>query len=244
MRSGHRLPTQAAQGLDRCATALHGAVAQRWTEVTRTPIAEGYGLTETSPVVSFNPLRGTPRLGSIGIPAPGTEVRLRGSDGLSVAPGEICVRGPQVMQCYWNNEAETVALLSDDWLATGDVAVMEPDGFLRIVDRKKDLVLVSGFNVFPNEVEDTIAQLETVLEVAVIGVTDTKTGEAVRAYVVPHPDHAGKLTAEQVLAHCRQQLTAYKVPRSVVLRDEVSKSPIGKVLRKELKAEAQASQAR
>ncbi len=224
-------------------TALHSAVAQRWTEVTRTPIAEGYGLTETSPVVSFNPLRGTPRLGSIGIPAPGTEVRLLGGDGLPVAPGEpgeICVRGPQVMQGYWNNPAETAAVLSDGWLATGDVAVMETDGFLRIVDRKKDLVLVSGFNVYPNEVEDTIAQLDTVLEGAVIGVNDAKTGEAVRAYVVPHPDHVGKLTAEQVLAHCRQQLTAYKVPRSVVMRDELPKSPIGKVLRKELKAEAQA----
>ena len=224
-------------------TALHSAVAQRWTEVTRTPIAEGYGLTETAPVVSFNPLRGTPRLGSIGIPAPGTEVRLMGDDGLLVAPGEpgeICVRGPQVMQGYWNNEAETADVLNDGWLATGDVAVMEVDGFLRIVDRKKDMVLVSGFNVYPNEVEDTIAQLAAVLEVAVIGVTDAKTGEAVRAYVVPHPDHAGTLTTEQVLAHCRHQLTAYKVPRSVVMRDELPKSPIGKVLRKALKAEAQA----
>jgi long-chain acyl-CoA synthetase len=144
------------------------------------------------------------------------------------------------MQGYWNNPTETANVLNDGWLATGDVAVMEVDGFLRIVDRKKDLVLVSGFNVYPNEVEDTIAQLETVLEVAVIGVNDAKTGEAVRAYVVPHPDHVGTLTAEQVLAHCRQQLTAYKVPRSVVMRDELPKSPIGKVLRKELKAEAQA----
>lgn len=227
-------------------TALHSAVAQRWTEVTRTPIAEGYGLTETSPVVSFNPLRGTPRLGSIGIPAPGTELRLLGDDHLPVAPGEpgeICVRGPQVMGGYWNNEAETAGVLNDGWLATGDVAVMEPDGFLRIVDRKKDLVLVSGFNVYPNEVEDIIAQLESVLEVAVIGVSDAKTGEAVQAYVVPHPDHVGQLTGEQVLAHCRQQLTAYKVPRSVVMRDELPKSPIGKVLRKVLKAEAKAGQA-
>jgi len=223
-------------------TALHSAVAQRWAEVTRTPIAEGYGLTETSPVVSFNPLRGTPRLGSIGIPAPGTELRLMGDDRLPVAPGEpgeIWVRGPQVMQGYWNNELETAGVLSDGWLATGDVAVMEADGFLRIVDRKKDLVLVSGFNVYPNEVEDTIAQLETVLEVAVIGVNDDKTGEAVRAYVVPHPELGGQLTPEQVLAHCRQQLTAYKVPRQVVMRDELPKSPIGKVLRKTLKAEAQ-----
>ena len=223
-------------------TALHSAVAQRWVEVTRTPIAEGYGLTETSPVVSFNPLRGTPRLSSIGIPAPGTELRLVGDDGSAVAPGEpgeICVRGPQVMQGYWNNEAETAGVLTDGWLATGDVAVMEPDGFLRIVDRKKDLVLVSGFNVYPNEVEDTIAQLESVLEVAVIGVPDDKTGEAVRAFVVPNPDFRDPLTTEQVLAHCRKHLTAYKVPRSVVLRDELPKSPIGKVLRKTLKAEAQ-----
>lgn len=222
-------------------TALHSEVAQRWALVTRTPISEGYGLTETSPVVSFNPLRGTARPSSIGIPAPGTELRLMGADGIPVAsgePGEICVRGPQVMQGYWNNESETAAVLNDGWLATGDVAVMEPDGFLRIVDRKKDLVLVSGFNVYPNEVEDTIAQLETVLEVAVIGVPDAKTGEAVRAYVVPNPDYAGKLSAEQVLAHCRQHLSAYKVPRQVVLRDELPKSPIGKVLRKTLKAES------
>ena len=143
------------------------------------------------------------------------------------------------MRGYWNNEAATAGVLNDGWLATGDVAVMEPDGFLRIVDRKKDLVLVSGFNVYPNEVEDTIAQLDPVLEVAVIGVPDDKTGEAVRAYVVPHPDHAAQLTTEQVIAHCQQQLTAYKVPRLVVLRNELPKSPIGKVLRKTLEAEAQ-----
>jgi long-chain acyl-CoA synthetase len=228
-------------------TALHTAVAQRWVEVTGTPIAEGYGLTETSPVVSFNPLRGTPRLGSIGVPAPGTELRLMGEDHLPVPtgePGEICVRGPQVMQGYWNNAAETAAVLNDGWLATGDVAVMEPDGFLRIVDRKKDLVLVSGFNVYPNEVEDAIAQMESVLEVAVIGVPDAKTGEAVRAYVVPNPESKAPLSEAAVLAHCQKLLTAYKVPRSVVVRDELPKSPIGKVLRKELKAEVAKAQPR
>ncbi|MEX1166271.1 MAG: hypothetical protein WEK74_05285 [Hydrogenophaga sp.] len=148
------------------------------------------------------------------------------------------------MQGYWNNAAETAAVLNDGWLATGDVAVMEPDGFLRIVDRKKDLVLVSGFNVYPNEVEDAIAQLDSVLEVAVIGVADAKTGEAVRAYVVPNPESKTPLSEAEVLAHCQRLLAAYKVPRSVVLRDELPKSPIGKVLRKDLKAEAQATSAR
>ncbi len=222
-------------------TALHQAVAERWREVTRTPIAEGYGLTETSPVVSFNPLSGTPRHGGIGIPAPGTEVRLVNDAGQAVAvgePGEIQVRGPQVMRGYWNQPEETARVLQDGWLSTGDVAVMDAEGFLRIVDRKKDLVLVSGFNVYPNEVEDVVAQMDAVLDVAVIGVPDAATGEAVRVYVVPNPDHAGDLRAEDVVAHCKQQLTAYKVPRQVVVRDELPKSPVGKVLRKDLRAEA------
>ena len=221
-------------------TALHSAVANRWREVTRTPIAEGYGLTETSPVVSFNPLSGEPRVGSIGIPAPGTDVRLVDEAGQDVAhgqPGEIWVRGPQVMQGYWQNEAETALVMHDGWFATGDVAVMDESGFLRIVDRKKDMVLVSGFNVYPNEVEDVIAQMPAVLEVAVVGTPDARTGEAVRAYVVPNPDHAGELRAEDVMAHCKQYLAAYKRPTSVLLRDELPKSPIGKVLRKDLKTE-------
>jgi long-chain acyl-CoA synthetase len=221
-------------------TALHSAVAQRWREVTGTPIAEGYGLTETSPVVSFNPLSGEPRLGSIGIPAPGTDVRLVSESGQDVPvgePGEIWVRGPQVMQGYWQNEAETANVMKDGWFATGDIGVMDAEGFFRIVDRKKDMVLVSGFNVYPNEVEDVIAQMDAVLEVAVVGTPDERTGEAVRAYVVPNPDHAGQLRTEDVLAHCKQHLAAYKRPSSVVLRDELPKSPIGKVLRKDLKAE-------
>lgn len=221
-------------------TALHSAVAERWRKVTGTPIAEGYGLTETSPVVSFNPLSGTPRVGSIGIPAPGTDLRLVSEAGQEVPvgePGEIWVRGPQVMQGYWQNEAETAHVMHGGWFATGDIGVMDTEGFLRIVDRKKDMVLVSGFNVYPNEVEDVIAQLDAVLEVAVVGTPDARTGEAVRAYVVPNPDHAGALRAEDVLAHCKQHLAAYKRPSSVVLRDELPKSPIGKVLRKDLKAE-------
>ena len=222
-------------------TALHQAVAERWRQVTQTPIAEGYGLTETSPVVSFNPLSGTPRNSSIGIPAPGTHVRLVNDAGDLVAtdePGEIHVKGPQVMQGYWGQAEETAKVLQDGWLATGDIAVMDREGFLRIVDRKKDMVLVSGFNVYPNEVEDAIAQMPSVLEVAVIGIPDDTTGEAVRAYVVPNPDHAGDVSAEEVVAHCKKQLTAYKVPRQVIVRDELPKSPIGKVLRKELRAEA------
>ena len=222
-------------------TALHQAVAARWREVTQTPIAEGYGLTETSPVVSFNPLSGPLRAGSIGIPAPGTRVRLVNDDGPPVPvgePGEIQVQGPQVMRGYWQRPDETAQVLRDGWLSTGDVAVMDADGFLRIVDRKKDMVLVSGFNVYPNEVEDVVAQMDAVLDVAVIGVPDATTGEAVRVYVVPNPDHDGALRAEDVVAHCKRQLAAYKVPHQVVVRDELPKSPIGKVLRKDLRAEA------
>jgi long-chain acyl-CoA synthetase len=224
-------------------TALHSAVAQRWRELTRTPIAEGYGLTETSPVVSFNPLQGAPRIGSIGIPTPGTDVRLvtdAGQDAAPDEPGEIWVRGPQVMQGYWQQPEETAAVLRDGWLATGDVAVMDAEGYLRIVDRKKDLILVSGFNVYPNEVEDVIAQMDAVLEVAVIGVPDDTTGEAVRAYVVHNPEHGTPLQADAVVAHCRQSLAAYKVPKVVVVREELPKSAIGKVLRKNLKAEVKA----
>jgi long-chain acyl-CoA synthetase len=219
-------------------TALHSTVAKRWRELTKTPIAEGYGLTETSPVVSFNPLTGDLRNGSIGIPAPGTDVRLVNDHGQDVAlgaPGEIWVRGPQVMQGYWNAEEETAKVMNDGWFATGDVAVMDDGGFMRIVDRKKDMVLVSGFNVYPNEVEDVIAKMDNVLEVAVIGVPDAKTGEAVRAYVVQNPDHTKQVTSADVLAHCKLHLAAYKVPKLVVVRDDLPKSPIGKVLRKDLR---------
>ena len=221
-------------------TALHQAVAERWEQVTGTRIAEGYGLTETSPVVTFNPLSGPRRPGSIGIPVPGTDVRLVDDAGRPVPagqPGELVVRGPQVMQGYWSQPAETALVLEDGWLRTGDVAVMDADGFFTIVDRKKDLILVSGFNVYPNEVEDAVSRLDAVMEAAVVGIPDARSGEAVRAYVVRRD--AG-LTAEQVIAHCRTVLTDYKVPRSVVFRDELPKTPIGKILRKTLKAEVAA----
>ena len=220
--------------------ALHHAVAERWEQVTGTRIAEGYGLTETSPVVTFNPLSGPRRPGSIGIPVPGTDVRLVDDAGRPVPagePGELVVRGPQVMQGYWNQPAETALVLEDGWLRTGDVAVMDPDGFFTIVDRKKDLILVSGFNVYPNEVEDAVSRLDAVMEAAVVGIPDARSGEAVRVYVVRRDPG---LTTEQVIAHCRTVLTDYKVPRSVVFRDELPKTPIGKILRKTLKAEVAA----
>ena len=221
-------------------TALHSAVATRWLEVTQKPIGEGYGLTETSPIVSITPLQGPQRPGTIGIPAPGTQIRLQNEDGKPVAqgePGEIYVKGPQVMQGYWRNDKETAAVLSDGWFATGDIAVLEASGFMRIVDRKKDLILVSGFNVYPNEIENIITQLEGVLEAAVIGVDNATTGEAVCAYVVLDPNADVPLTEADIITHCKQFLTAYKVPRSITLREELPKTPVGKVLRKTLRAQ-------
>jgi acyl-CoA synthetase (AMP-forming)/AMP-acid ligase II len=154
--------------------------------------------------------------------------------------GEVMVRGPQVMSGYWHRPEETAKTLQKGWLFTGDVAVMDEDGFLRIVDRKKDLVLVSGFNVYPNEVEDALAKMEAVLEAAVVPIPDAKTGEAVRAYIVKNPDFEGDLATEDILRHCKALLTDYKVPKSIIIRDELPKSPIGKILRKDLKAEVRA----
>lgn len=224
-------------------TALHEAVATRWRAMTGTPLAEGYGLTETAPLVSFNPLDDRARPGSIGIPVPGCDVVLVDDEGKPVPngqPGELIVRGPQVMKGYWNRPEDTAKTLQNGWLFTGDVAVMDDAGFLRIVDRKKDLVLVSGFNVYPNEVEDALAKMEAVLEAAVVAIPDARTGEAVRAYVVKNPDHAGELTKDDIIRHCKGLMTDYKVPKSIVIRDELPKSPIGKILRKDLKAEVRA----
>lgn len=221
-------------------TALHGAVAERWEKITGTRLAEGYGLTESAPLVTFNPLEQPMRPGSIGVPVPGTEIALVDDNADPVddgQPGELLVKGPQVMLGYWNRPDETEKTIQNGWLFTGDVATMDEGGYLRIVDRKKDMVLVSGFNVYPNEVEDCLAKLETVLEAAVVGTPDAKTGEAVRAYVVQNPDQPDELTPEAVVAHCRAHLAPYKVPKSVIIRDELPKSPIGKILRKDLKAE-------
>ncbi len=216
--------------------ALHASVAEEWREVTDTPIVEGYGLTESSPVLTFNPLGGTVKDSTIGIPVPSTEVRCVDEDGAPVPPGqpgELVARGPQIMQGYWQRLEETAETVKDGWLHTGDIAEMDDDGFLRIVDRKKDMVLVSGFNVFPNEVEACLTSMPGIQEAAVIGLPDPKTGESVRAYVVaddPAP------TESEVLAYCRAHLAAYKVPRSVDFRDDLPKSLIGKVLRKDLRA--------
>jgi long-chain acyl-CoA synthetase len=217
--------------------ALQHAVAQRWERVTRTRIAEGYGLTEASPVISFNPLSGNQKPESIGIPVPNTDVSLVDPAGTQVPlgqAGELTVRGPQVMAGYWNRPDETAKTIRNGWLHTGDIAVMDADGYFRIVDRMKDLVLVSGFNVYPNEVENVIASMDEVLEVGVIGVPDAKSGEAVRAYVVPLADG---LTEEAVRAHCRKHLTEYKVPKAIEIRRELPKTPVGKILRRELRAE-------
>jgi long-chain acyl-CoA synthetase len=220
--------------------AMHKSVADRWKQLTGNDIVEGYGLTECSPIVTINPVdlkNPRPHSGSIGVPVPSTEVRMRREDGSWAdigEPGELCVRGPQVMRGYWNRPEETAKVIdAEGWLGTGDVAVMDEQGFIRIVDRKKDMILVSGFNVYPNEIEDVIAQHPDVLEVAAIGVPDEVSGERVKVIIVPR--NPG-LTKESVLEHCRKFLTGYKIPRVVEFRStELPKTPVGKILRRELR---------
>jgi long-chain acyl-CoA synthetase len=216
--------------------ALQGAVARRWTEVTGTPVVEGYGLTETSPVLSFNPF-GKAKDGSIGIPVPSTDMMVVDDQWKPVpagTPGEIVAKGPQIMQGYWEKPEETAKVLNDGWFATGDVAVMDADGYFKIVDRKKDMVLVSGFNVYPNEVEDVLVTHPGVLEAAVIGVPDGAAGEAVKAFLVLKDK---SVTPDQIRAFAREHLTAYKVPKLVEFREELPKTNVGKILRKDLRAE-------
>ena len=217
-------------------TAVQKAVAERWQTMTGTPILEGYGLTEASPVVCTNPVNITGFTGSIGLPLPSTDVQLRDEEGNEVPPGErgeLCVHGPQVMRGYWQRPEDTARTIHRGWLLTGDVATVDEQGFFCIVDRKKDMILVSGFNVFPNEIEDVVIGCEGVLEVACIGVPDDKSGEAVKVFVVPRP--GVELTAEAILAHCRTQLTGYKMPRHVEFRESLPKSNVGKILRRELR---------
>ncbi len=215
--------------------ALTHKAAQEWESVTGCRICEGFGMTETSPVISMNPLDAI-QLGSIGLPVSNTEIKIVDDQGEEVAidaTGEICVRGPQVMKGYWQRpEATAETIDADGWLHTGDIGLIQPDGYLRIVDRKKDMILVSGFNVYPNEIEDVVATLGGVLESAAVGVQDAKSGEAVKLFVVRKDP---KLTEADVLAHCRANLTGYKVPRSIVFRDALPKSPVGKILRRELR---------
>jgi long-chain acyl-CoA synthetase len=216
--------------------ALQMAVAQRWLKMTGTTLVEGYGLTETSPVAAVNPITGGDRLGTIGIPVPNTEIILCDDDGKEVAlgqPGEIWIRGPQVMKRYWNQPEETAKVMDPaGWFKSGDVGVMDPDGFIKIVDRKKDMILVSGFNVYPNEIEDVVAHHPKVLEVAAIGVPDDKSTEAVKIFVVAKDP---TLTAEELMAYCKANLTGYKMPKHIEFRKELPKSPVGKILRRELR---------
>jgi long-chain acyl-CoA synthetase len=216
--------------------AVQRPVAERWQAVTRAPLLEGYGLTECSPTVTVNPLDQTEFNGSIGLPMPSTEVSIRDADGRELAvgeTGELCVKGPQVMKAYWNRPEETSAVFtSDGFLRTGDVAVMDGKGFLKIVDRLKDMILVSGFNVYPNEIEEVVMMHPGVLEVAAVRKLDAESGEAVKIYVVKKsPD----LTEDMLIRHCRENLTAYKVPRQVEFLDELPKTNVGKILRRELR---------
>ena len=218
--------------------ATQEAVARRWKEITGKPIIEGYGLSETSPVVCANPLTLEEFSGSIGYPVPSTDVSIRNAEGEPVPQGErgeLCVKGPQVMAGYWRRPEETAqAMTPDGYFRTGDVAVMLPDGKMKIVDRMKDMVLVSGFNVYPNEVEDVLARHPGVLEAAVIGLPDSHSGEIVAAYVVPREPG---LKEEDLRAFCRENLTGYKVPRRIEFRETLPKTNVGKVLRRALRDE-------
>jgi long-chain acyl-CoA synthetase len=216
--------------------AVQEAVANRWFELTNTPIVEGYGLSETSPCVTCNPVTVTEYSGTIGLPLPSTEVSIRDDEGNEVPlgqPGEICIRGPQVMAGYWNRPDETAKVMtSDGFFKSGDVGLMNDGGFVKIVDRKKDMILVSGFNVYPNEIEDVVAKLPGVFEVAAVGVPDQHSGEAVKLFVVKKDE---ALTDSDIFAYCKTQLTGYKRPKIVEFRTELPKSNVGKILRRELR---------
>jgi long-chain acyl-CoA synthetase len=222
--------------------AVQKAVAERWKQVTRTPLIEGYGLTETAPAATANPFNIPEYNGSIGVPMPSTEVVLRDDDGKDVPtgqPGEICIRGPQVMAGYWQRPEETAKVLgSDGYLRTGDVGIMDEKGFIRIVDRKKDMILVSGFNVYPNEIEQVVAMHPGVLECAAIGVPDEHSGEVPKLFVVKKDP---QLTEQDVLEHCKKELTGYKRPKYVEFRSELPKTNVGKILRRALREEKRAA---
>ncbi|MDG1297168.1 MAG: AMP-binding protein [Saprospiraceae bacterium] len=215
--------------------AVQRPVAEKWQKLTGCPLSEGYGMTEASPVISCNPLDETGQIGTIGMPVPSTEVRLVDEAG-NVLPqgeiGEIQVKGPQVMKGYYNRPEETADTIKDGWLCTGDIGVMQKDGFFKIVDRKKDMILVSGFNVYPNEIEDFVATNEKVLEVAAIGVEDEKSGEVVKIFVVKKDN---SLNEKELKAFCKEGLTGYKVPKHIEFKDELPKTNVGKILRRALR---------
>lgn len=217
--------------------ALQTAVSEKWMKLTKSLLIEGYGLTETSPVATVNPIdMKTNRVGTIGLPLPNTVVKLLDDNGKEVAQGEqgeIAIKGPQVMQGYWERPDETAKVMTEDgYFKSGDIGIMSEDGYFKIVDRKKDMILVSGFNVYPNEVEEVLANLNGILEVAAIGVPDEKSGEVVKVVIVKKDP---TLTSEQVIQFCRQNLTNYKVPRYVEFRHELPKTNVGKILRRALR---------
>ncbi len=222
------------------AMAVQDVVAQRWLDVTGSPLLEGYGLSETSPVLCCNPLDGTHKRGTIGLPVPSTEIGIFDDDGKQLPQGErgeICARGPQVMQGYWKQDNSSV-FFPGGWFKTGDIGIMDPEGFFKIVDRKKDMIKVSGFNVFPNEIENVIASNPKVLEVAAIGVPDVKSGEVIKVFIVKKDQ---SLTEEEVKKYCHENLTNYKVPKYVEFRNELPKTNVGKILRRALKEEQAAA---
>ena len=218
--------------------ALQLATAERWKQVTGCSICEGFGMTETSPVASVNPFSNI-QIGTIGIPVPSTVCKVIDDEGVEQplgSIGELCVKGPQVMKGYWQRQEATDEILdAEGWLKTGDIAVIQEDGYMRIVDRKKDMILVSGFNVYPNELEDVLATLPGVLQCAAIGVPDEKSGEAIKIFVVVKPGET--LTKEQVMEHMRANVTGYKVPKAVEFRDVLPTTNVGKILRRELRDE-------
>ena len=215
--------------------AVQEAVARRWQEITGSPVVQAYGLTETSPAATINPLRSTEFNGSIGLPIPSTEIRICDDDGKDIELGEICVRGPQVMEGYWQNEEETKkVMLPGGWFRTGDIGRIDESGFVYIEDRKKDMILVSGFNVYPNEIEGVAVEMDGVLEAAAVGIADEKAGEAVKLYVVRNEP---LVTAADVLSWCDKNLTRYKVPKEIEFRDELPKTNVGKILRRALRDE-------
>jgi long-chain acyl-CoA synthetase len=222
--------------------ATQKAVAEKWLKVTGCALSEGYGLSETSPTLTCNPADTDKFSGSIGIPVPSTYISIRDDSGKELPlgqAGEICARGPQVMAGYWNRPDETAQVMTaDGFFRTGDIGIMDENGYTRIVDRKKDMILVSGFNVYPNEIEEVIASHPGVLECAVIGIPDSKSGEAVKAFIVRKDP---SLTAEDVIKFCHGQLTNYKVPKHIEFRTDLPKTNVGKILRRELRDEKKAA---
>ncbi|RBL70380.1 long-chain-fatty-acid--CoA ligase [Pseudomonas sp. MWU13-2625] len=217
-------------------TALVKATAERWEQITGCRITEGYGLTETSPVACTNPYGDQSRLGTVGLPVPGTLLKVIDDEGIEQPMGErgeLCIKGPQIMKGYWHKPEATAEVLdAEGWFKSGDIAVIDPDGFVRIVDRKKDMIIVSGFNVYPNEIEDVVMAHPKVANCAVIGVPDERSGEAVKLFVVARETG---ISLEELKAYCKENFTAYKVPKHIVLRESLPMTPVGKILRRELR---------